>query len=67
MILSMGFKRETIYKAKNVRRITPEIIECDCPECGGDGDWTKHMPDEEECPPNSVPCIVCKGSGRIFA
>lgn len=67
MILSLGFKRETIFTARNVERITPEIIQCDCPECEGDGDWTKFMPEEDGWDPGSIPCIQCKGTGRIYA
>lgn len=83
MILSLGWKRETIAEAKNVVRITPEIIQCDCPECGGDGDWGKflfegpnaeayleHAADFGVSLPyqkGSYPCIDCKGTGRIYA
>lgn len=67
MILSRGFWRSTICEARHVRRVTPEIIECDCPECGGDGDWGKFMPDEDQWKPGEVPCIDCKGTGRVYA
>jgi DnaJ-class molecular chaperone len=63
MILSVGFLRETIIEAKNVIQITPEIIECDCPECGGSGEWP-YLPDELA---TTAVCINCKGTGRINA
>ena len=36
----------------------------DCLECGGDGDWTKFHPESETLPPNSMPCVQCKGTGK---
>lgn len=65
MILSRGWVRNVIVRARKVRRVTPEIIECDCPECFGTGDWSKFMP--EECSPRTVDCVECKGTGRIYA
>jgi len=66
MILSRGRLREAIVEARNVRRVTPEIVECDCPECGGTGDWTPFHP--EPCLfPNGIPCVECKGTGRVYA
>lgn len=67
MILSRGWWRETICKAEKVVRVTPEIIQCDCPECGGDGDWTKFMPEPEIRTHGEFPCVECKGTGRIYA
>lgn len=77
MILSLGIHRNTITAAKNIRRITDTIIECDCPECGGDGDWGKLVqepPDLCLAVTGSYPyvkgsciCIECKGTGRIYA
>lgn len=64
MILSLGFSRATIALARRVRRITPEIIECDCPECFGTGDWSKFMPEPTR---ERVPCVACKGTGRVYA
>jgi hypothetical protein len=34
-----------------------------CLECGGTGDWTPFHP---EPPPEGVPCIDCKGTGRML-
>lgn len=67
MILSLGWWKETTLIARNVKRVTPEIIQCDCPECGGDGDWTKFMPEEDRWKPGEIPCVQCKGTGRIYA
>jgi hypothetical protein len=64
MILSRGFWRSTIVAARNVKRVTPEIIECDCPECLGTGDWSQFMPEPTE---ERVDCVECKGTGRIYA
>ena len=36
----------------------------DCWECGGDGDWSKFMPEPE--PPMTTPCVNCKGTGRQY-
>lgn len=67
-------------RARSVVRVTPEIIECNCLECGGDGDWGKFLfdgPNAEayaeafdiELPyvKGTMPCIDCKGTGRIYA
>lgn len=80
MILSCGWLRETIVKARNVKRITPEIIQCNCVECGGDGDWGKFLftgPDAEDYArafgislpyiKGTMKCVDCKGTGRIYA
>lgn len=64
MILSRGFLRNTVIRAQNVHRITPEIVQVDCPECGGDGDWTKYHPEPDLGP---FPCVECKGTGRVYA
>jgi hypothetical protein len=37
-----------------------------CIECGGDGDWTKFHPESGILPPRSIPCIDCKGTGKIY-
>jgi len=80
MILSRGFKRESLMNAKNIRRVTHEIIQCDCPECGGDGDWGKFLFEGKgaeayaeafEMPlpyvRGTMICIDCKWTGRIYA
>lgn len=64
MFLSRGFWRNTCVDCKKVRRITPEIIECDCPECGGTGDWTRFLPEPQD---ERCPCVDCKGTGRVYA
>ncbi len=33
-----------------------------CPECGGDGDWTKFYPGPSSDGP--IACVECKGTGR---
>ncbi len=43
LVLSIGRTGDTVVKAKRAKRITPEIVQCDCPECGGDGDWGKFL------------------------
>lgn len=78
--LSMGRTRETIVACKSPIRVTPEILECDCPECGGDGDWGKFLFEGEGAEDyaeamgvrlpyarGSYPCVDCKGTGRIYA
>lgn len=80
MIYACGRHGEKYYNAKNVVRVTPEIIQMDCPECGGDGDWGKFLfngPNAEtyaeafniELPyiKGTMPCIDCKGTGRVYA
>lgn len=61
MVLSLGRLRSTLALANGLLRITPEIIECDCPECDGTGLFFGH-PEFD-----SLPCIACKGTGRIYA
>lgn len=56
VILSKGWWRSTIIKAKNIVRVTPEIIQCDCVECDGTGFFMV-----------LEPCVECKGTGRIYA
>jgi hypothetical protein len=80
VILSLGILRSTIAKARNVKRVTPEIIQCDCPECGGDGDWGKFLFEGKSADVyaegfgvslpyvrGTMKCIDCKGTGRIYA
>jgi hypothetical protein len=43
--------------------LTPGVGITDCLECAGAGDWTPFVPWEAE--PGSVPCVNCKGSGKI--
>lgn len=64
MVLSRGWLRSTIVLARNVRCVTPEIVECDCPECYGTGDWAQFMPEPTA---ERVDCVECKGTGRIYA
>lgn len=66
LILSRGLMRETVVAAVTPKRVTPEIIECDCPECGGTGSWLQFHP-EPELFPNGLDCVECKGTGRIYA
>lgn len=35
----------------------------DCPECLGDGDWTKWHPEPHLGP---FPCVQCKGTGKYL-
>jgi hypothetical protein len=57
-----GFLRETEIE------VHPIDLSCgagqiDCPECGGDGDWTKYHPEPEKGP---YQCVVCKGTGKVL-
>lgn len=63
--LYLGFSRETPY-ATTFHTEEPEIgaALCTCPECGGTGDWTPFYP--EPLPPGSLPCVDCKGTGRVW-
>jgi hypothetical protein len=61
MVLSLGRLRSTLAYANGLLRMTPEIIECDCPECNGLGLFLGH-PEFD-----SLPCVACKGTGRIYA
>lgn len=64
--LYLGFSRSTPY-AVTFHKMEPEIgaALCDCPECGGDGDWTKFYP-EPETLTEPMKCVDCKGTGRIW-
>lgn len=66
-----------VVKAK---RVTPEIFEIACPECGGDGDWGKFLFEGRNAEAyakdfgvqlpyvrGSFPCVDCKGTGRVYA
>ena len=66
MVMYMGTKRETVY-ATTPHREEHEIgaAQCTCPECGGDGDWTKFYPHPEELS-EPMQCVECKGTGRIW-
>jgi hypothetical protein len=66
MMLWLGFERNTPALANRLVRITPEIIQCDCPECEGTGSWLNFHP-EPELHHDGLPCVACKGTGRIFA
>lgn len=70
---------DRMIKAINPRRVTPEITEVDCNECGGDGDWGKFLflgagaADYAEAlgvplpyKHGSYPCVDCKGTGRVY-
>lgn len=64
-VLYLGTKRETPF-AVTLMRTEPGIgaAQCSCPECEGTGDWTPYYP--EPLPPRSMPCVACKGTGRIW-
>lgn len=64
-IVPRGFYRTTDHVTV-IDLTHPEIGvgQCRCPECGGDGDWSKFMPEPE--PPMTTPCVECKGTGRIW-
>jgi hypothetical protein len=66
MVLSLGRQRSKLELAQNIKRITPEIIEVDCPECGGDGDWGKFFK-VDGFPSEDWACVQCKGTGRVSA
>lgn len=63
----------TIYRGRNY--VTPIEVQIEvvcngvgrtsCPECGGDGDWTKFYP-EPETLTEPLQCVECKGTGKIF-
>ena len=70
---------ERLVKAVKPRRVTPEITEVDCIECGGDGDWGKFLflganaADYAETFGVELPykrgtfkCVDCKGTGRVY-
>jgi len=59
-VLYCGFDRETEVTV-SVVRITPEIAETGCLECGGSGRWG-YGPTDAEC----GPCVACKGTGRVL-
>jgi len=61
--IDRGFKRTTRVIVDAVL-ITPEIIQYDCIECGGTGDWTPFLPEDIGFP---VQCVECKGTGRTYA
>ena len=62
MIVYLGTKKETEHECE------VEILPCGagritCPECGGDGDWTKYHPEPDSGP---YQCVDCKGTGKIL-
>lgn len=65
VIVPRGFQRETDHLT-DMQLIDAYlgVGQCDCPECSGTGDWTPFYP--EELPPNSMPCVECKGTGKIY-
>lgn len=72
-----GFSRTTQVRLRRVVRITPEIVQHDCIECGGTGHFElPHYPPEFTAGHwgwrymlrrQYVPCVECKGTGRTFA
>lgn len=46
--------------------IKPGIGVTDCWECGGDGDWSKFLPEPETLGPEGFPCVNCKGTGKRY-
>lgn len=81
MIISLWSQHFTgEVKARKVKRITPEIIQCNCIECGGDGDWGKFLFTGINAAEyakafnvllpyvkDTMKCVTCKGTGRIYA
>lgn len=65
-IIAVGMRQETLIEVEVERTHVRGAGITTCWECGGDGDWTKFMPDAEERAPGSVKCNDCKGSGRRF-
>ena len=63
LVVYAGFWRESEHVAENPRLAAPGLFEIDCPECGGTGDWDRFLPEPTG---NLVPCITCKGTGRVF-
>ena len=59
-IVYRGRMRNTPVRV-SVRRLTPEIGEIDCIECGGDGRWD-YGPTPAEC----CACVECKGTGKVL-
>jgi hypothetical protein len=60
MTAFLGYSRNTEVNCE-VIDIGCGVGETICFECGGDGDWTKFMPEHG---PQS--CIPCKGTGRVL-
>lgn len=65
-IISVGLSQNTLIEVEVERTDVHGVGVATCWECGGDGDWTKFMPDAETRAPASMPCPECKGSGRRF-
>lgn len=62
MAVYLGFTRETEHECE-VESLSCGAGRTICPECGGDGDWTKYHPEPDTGP---YPCVTCKGTGKIF-
>ena len=62
MILYLGFLRTTEVEVFPLDRGCG-AGEITCPECEGDGDWTKFHPEPELGP---FQCVQCKGTGKIL-
>ena len=62
MLAYLGFSRDTEVEVVPVR-LGCGAGEGDCFECGGTGDWAPFHPDP---PPEGLPCVDCKGTGRIL-
>lgn len=62
MQVDRGFSRETVVMC--VVDLSSGIAgQIACIECGGDGDWSKFLPEPSDEP---CPCVECKGTGRIY-
>lgn len=64
MAVDHGFWRDNTV----IRSVDFTALDCGagqmlCPECGGDGDWSKFHPEELTGP---MPCLDCKGTGRMW-
>jgi len=52
------------------------VLQVDCLECGGDGDWGKFVADNAQLcrdltgsypyVKGSCPCVDCKGTGKVY-
>lgn len=64
MAVDHGFRRDNT----RIHPIEFVCLDCGigrmtCPECGGDGDWSKFHPEELSGP---MPCVDCKGTGKVL-
>ena len=62
MTVYLGFTRETEHTC-HVELLSCGAGRISCPECGGDGDWAKYLPEPSSEP---CPCVACKGTGKIL-